>query len=859
METGAGTRTGARMVLCDDAGGRGQRPSRTRWTQWAAVVLMAAASLTDAEAQGPLTGSVRGTVRESGGVVPGVTVVLLDEETKASREVVANGVGEYSFTDLPPGTYTIRAALAGFRVFEQRGLGLDAQQVRTLDIELQVGGLEEVVVVTAGGFEQKIAEAPASISVISQEVLRARQYDNLAEALTAIEGVDVRQNTGKTGGLEISIRGMPSAYTLYLIDGRRQNNLSDVTPNGFSDTANNFIPPLSAIERIEVIRGPMSSLYGSDAVGGVVNIITKRTPDIWSASLELDHLAQQRQGYGGSTNASLYGAGPLIDGRLGLAVRGRVLSRGASNLQFADGSTVSRRGVAAVEGDNTNWGTRFTLTPNEVHEIAFDIEQGRQTYNNDDCQLGTLDGWSGTEWDGCLAVSTQASGYNDELRFNRDQIAVSHRANLSVGFWESALTYKETTTIGRTVPGTLGVAWGSSFPGVVGGAPRMLESTDIIVDTKLIVPVHRRHTLTLGAQYLGAEGKDGLATAVFQQRSLAAFGEDTWRILDGLRLTFGGRYEHHQAFGGHVNPRGYLTWTASNRWTVKGGIGRGYRVPTVNQLHDGINGAILQGTFLTIGSPDLKPETSTNYEVGFYFDSLAGFNANLTVFHTDFSDMIGVGVPIPNCWSATAPNLPGCLDFGSGFTQENFAQSINVDSAMSQGAELSARWLFAPRWSVSGNYTYTNTEQKSGVDHGMPITPQPRNIVNTSLDWDATARLQVWLRSEHFDSRPRFPNRYENLTPADRAAVDGLGRLKGYNQFRLGGTYRIGSNVTVNASVYNLFDQDFLECGSYVTNTGATACGPRFFQLGRVPAGHTTFWGTNQDRRSFWLSISTDF
>jgi len=139
--------------------------------------------------------------------------------------------------------------------------------------------LDELVV-SAAGYEQKITDAPASISVISQEALEQSSFSNLAEALETVEGVDVRQSTGKTGGLNISIRGLSSEYTLILIDGRRQNSPGNVTPNGFNSTSTSFIPPLSAIERIEVIRGPMSTLYGSDAIGGVVNIITKKVPGL---------------------------------------------------------------------------------------------------------------------------------------------------------------------------------------------------------------------------------------------------------------------------------------------------------------------------------------------------------------------------------------------------------------------------------------------------------------------------------------------------------------------------------------------------------------------------------------------------
>lgn len=91
---------------------------------------------------------------------------------------------------------------------------------------------DNIMVVTASGYEQKIREAAASISVISQNELRQRNYNDLAQALSDVEGVDVNSSTGKTGGLDISIRGMPSAYTLILVDGIRQNGTSDVTPNG---------------------------------------------------------------------------------------------------------------------------------------------------------------------------------------------------------------------------------------------------------------------------------------------------------------------------------------------------------------------------------------------------------------------------------------------------------------------------------------------------------------------------------------------------------------------------------------------------------------------------------------------------
>src|SRR5215217_1054744 len=113
--------------------------------------------------------------------------------------------------------------------------------------------LDEIVV-TAAGFEQKIVDAPASISVITVEELQTRPYMTLLDAVRDLEGVDIGETRDKTGQGTVSMRGMGSDYTLILINGRRQNNHGDIYPNNFGGNQFNHIPPLDSIERIEVIR-----------------------------------------------------------------------------------------------------------------------------------------------------------------------------------------------------------------------------------------------------------------------------------------------------------------------------------------------------------------------------------------------------------------------------------------------------------------------------------------------------------------------------------------------------------------------------------------------------------------------------
>lgn len=131
---------------------------------------------------------------------------------------------------------------------------------------------EETLVVTAAATEQSVKDAPASISVITQQDLQRRPVQNLKDVLREVPGVQLTNEGDNRKG--VSIRGLSSGYTLILVDGKRVNSRNAVFRHNDFDL--NWIP-VDAIERIEVVRGPMSSLYGSDALGGVVNIITKKS------------------------------------------------------------------------------------------------------------------------------------------------------------------------------------------------------------------------------------------------------------------------------------------------------------------------------------------------------------------------------------------------------------------------------------------------------------------------------------------------------------------------------------------------------------------------------------------------------
>lgn len=703
------------------------------------------------------------------------------------------------------------------------------------------------MVVSASGYEQKITEAPASISVLTREQLQEKRFSSIAEALEDVEGVDVRGTTGKTGGLNISIRGMPSEYTLILIDGRRQNAPGDVTPNGFGETSTSFMPPPSAIERIEVIRGPMSTLYGSDALGGVVNIITRKVGKQWGASVGVEHTLQENSDYGDSSKINFYTSGPLIQDKLGLALRGSFYDRDSSELEFSDShAPVSTRGPSPVEAENWSGGGRLSLTPTANHDFTLDFDRSVQTYGNDECQLGTLDGLNSS----CTRTTTTANGYRDELRFEREQVTLAHTGRFAFGTLDSSLMHNTTETIGRTIPGTIGRTINPNLPGVIGGADRELETTNLVFDTKLVAPVGESNLLTVGGQWWEAEMDDGLALETFEQTTWALFAENEWRIRDDLALTLGARYDDHEAFGGNISPRAYLVWNASDTWTLKGGISKGYKTPNLNDLHDGINGVTSQGRVITIGNPDLDPEESTSTEFGVYYDNFEGFNANATLFHTKFKDKIMDG---PDIDCRVTPGAAPC-GLLSGTSQSTFGQLVNIGEARTQGVELATRIPVAAGWWVDANYTYTDSEQESGANKGRPLVNTPEHMLNARLNWQATARLKTWLSYEYRSETLRFLDARENVADADdRAVYDQVGNeLSDYSLFHLGASYKATSNLTLQATIYNLFDKDFLRSDAYISSDGLDYVS-EYSHSSRATSGYIP------EGRRLWLSANLTF
>ncbi|MDM1335811.1 TonB-dependent receptor [Acinetobacter pseudolwoffii] len=673
------------------------------------------------------------------------------------------------------------------------------------------------IVVSAAGFEQDIKNAPASISVVTKEDIEKKNATSIADLLADVPGVDVRNGVGKTGGLNVSMRGMKAEDTLILIDGRRQTTATDnIMPNGFSEASTSFMPPLSAIERIEVIRGPMSTLYGSDAMGGVINIITKKVSDVWNGNVTVSGNVMDSSKEADSWKTSFLVNGPIVNDKLGLQLRGSYYDRGESE-RINNGTSRDPRPTTA---ENYDVGAKLSFQADNQNALWLDGFQSVQTYDNADNRLGTQD------------TPAKASGYKNELEFTRNQIAIGHDGDYDFGIWNTYISHTETETDGRTLP-TEAFEKGSTSPLI--GSDRTLKSTDLVADSHIVSQLGN-HKVTGGLEFKKQTIEDNIARHItgkdkFDKDSWSIYAEDEWKIADSLGLTFGGRYEDHSGFGGHFSPRAYLVWNTNDILTIKGGITTGYKAPSAKDLENGLVDMSGQGKTYVFGNPNLKPETSTNYELGFNLQPTDKINFTTTAFYNQIEDAI-ISKDISD--QAICP-------------VEECSQDINAQEAKVYGAEASLQYAILPEWDIKASYTYTKSEVTDGGNEGLYYNNNPRDAFNLTSTWHINPDLDIWLQHEYKSSRTRFTSL---PTSGDNLEVYKMygNKFAGYNLFNLGTSYSVNEQVRVNMAVNNLLDKDFTE---HQTVNGVT--GYKYLSTGRSTSG------TYLPGRNYWLSVSYDF
>lgn len=604
----------------------------------------------------------------------------------------------------------------------------------------------EVIVVTAAGYEQQLKQAPASISVIDAEDLSKRFYRDALDAMLDAPGVVI---TGGGDKQDISLRGMGSAYTLILIDGKRQSSRETRTNSDSNGVEGAWTPPIGAIERIEVVRGPMSSLYGSDAIGGVINIITRKVPDAWKGELRFDSTIQESSDSGNIYQGNFFLTGPLLEEVLGLQLYGQYSKRDEDNIY---------NGYRDRKTDNIT--ARFALTPTENHDVFFETGFSNQII---DSTLGKTVAPL-AEGEACPRTGCPASSRTE---YETTRFSVSHTGRWGFGQSDSYVKHE-----------------------VFDNKTRHMKIRNTDVQSSWFVPLGEDHNLTTGVAYYYQDLTDKtgnqLDTGItdIDRYQWAVFAEDTWQLASTVALTGGLRLDKDQNFGEHFSPRLYAVWNPTEKLTVKGGISTGFKAPTLRQTVNGW-GQVSRGGNM-YGNPDLKAEKSINYEASVLYSVSRGTEAGFTVFYNEFEDKI-TRVACPATLCTDGPN-----QFGSDPTTY-----VNVDEAITQGIELILKHKFNEQFSASANYTFTDSEQRTGQYKGSPLNQLPRHLIQTSLKWQPSDAFNTWARVNYRgkESQPVTGPSTSSLVAPSYTFVD------------FGGSYNLTSAITLNAGVYNLFDK----------------------------------------------------
>ncbi|WP_431478718.1 TonB-dependent receptor domain-containing protein [Massilia eburnea] len=608
-----------------------------------------------------------------------------------------------------------------------------------------------VVVVTASMRAHTVAGAPAFTTVITAEDIAKSPANGLADLLR--DSVGVNNRTDENGRDEIRIRGLGGKYTLMLVNGKRVSSGGALWRGGDFDFSS---VPLSSIKRVEIVRGPMAALYGSDAMGGVINIITWPASKEWKGSVTGEYRTVD-SGYDGDqyrVGANLSGA---LNDTVSLSLAGERYDRDAWWGAPASDNTRTPR-LEEKKASNLTGTLTWQLSENQ----ALDFDLG---YNKD-------------ERPRVMYYYAFYPQWNFESRDIRDQeierktYGLTHRASWGWGNTTAYIT-RENAEIQDfntryNAPQQRTLKEENTYAKFYGNTSFGINALTAGIDL-------RRQVIRDAASYLD--------TGKVNTDSKAVFVEDELALAKDWHLTLAGRLDDHSVFGSHFSPKGYLVWQGSDVLTVKGGISKAFKAPDSYQLSKEYRIVSCGGSCFLAGNPELSPETSTNYELGFEVHQ-KGWDLTAVAFKNDVDDMIVA------TYDAAA----------------NARRWVNVAQAKTKGLELEASVQLHPSLTLSGNFTHLKADYVNENGKTTVLDNRPENVGRVGLAWTAVPGVQASLSANY--TGKQFYSEKE---------------LPGYTRVDLGLSAKAGKHWTLRTGVKNLTDVDLSKKSKDFS----------FFELGR--------------------------
>jgi outer membrane receptor for ferrienterochelin and colicins len=617
-------------------------------------------------------GQVEGRVRDASGlVVPRASVTLRNTLTGYYRQQETRESGEYAFAGLPEGQYSLLVSAPGLRN-ETRGVAVSRIQALVVDIQLPVAPAhQEVTVVSGSRVEELQQESPIKVEAVTRQEIQETGFERVSDVLAQIPGVVVRNNApgGLAGGQQID--GVDSRQVLVLQDG-----LPVIGARGIkSGIVNLDWQDVGKLERVEVAKGAASALYGSDAIGGAINMITREPREPFDLGLSLS---------GGSLGT--------VDGRINLGTRWKKLTF------FTD--------LENHRGDS------YGLVPGSVATVGPDFQRNdlltklRYAFN----ERASL-GFSATAWHNHQAgLSNSSVGLNQGTSNDSSQLysltgdfLLTHTTTLQARAYGARYDENSQSNLVGTNTAPYGFA--------------NLNERYHRLDSTMSQQIGAWQLLQGGVEwvqdlYRGANRLVG-DNAGQQVTMNDVWFQDRLQPFRRLTITLGGRFQHHSLYGDHVVPKTGLVHRLSDHWIVRGAFGKGFRAPDLGQLY--YRFANPSSFYQVIGNPMLRPETSTSISSGIWYQQNR-YRFGLNLFRNTLNDLIdiySVGTPQTSEQLAAllAPyGVP--LSFNPLLNRLTYLY-LNLNRARTEGFELNGDVALTRAVRLAGAYTFLEAIDRS--------------------------------------------------------------------------------------------------------------------------------------------------
>ena len=665
-------------------------------------------------------------------------------------------------------------------------LAAHAQQTDTARTDsVRTETLPEVVV-TGTGTEHLLRNAPVQTEIISRKMLDSYGGRSIEEILAGLTA-SFAFSEGDMGS-QMQLGGLGNNYILILIDGKRIHG--DV--GGENDLG--LIDP-QHIERIEIVKGAQSALYGSDAMAGVVNIITRKVRD--------ERLAVKDEGLQ-IDNSTRYGSYNDLRQHNGVALAiGPLTSYTNFQLQHTDGwqNTAEEYTEAQVITDSRNktvnaytlWqvAERLTYTPRKDIELyAEGTYYTKSIHRPQDGRHPSCDVYT---YDLMYRNASASTGGKWKLANGTDVVTLDVDWNKHAYYY----TYTATTlTDGYDPQGN----FTNYFPYFAGQTSLQSDQQRLMAHLKGVFAL-QASVLSVGAEYrydyLNAPMRTATGTA--DDWTAALYAQDEWNPLAWLNITAGLRLNENGGFGFRATPK-VSTMLSLGDFRVRAGWSQGFKTPTTKELHYRYLHTMGSSTFFNLGNTELKAQGSTYVSAGVEYRG-ERLTASVTGYHNRLDNMIAlVNVPL-----SEIPHDITSAYSGDGSSAIVARKYMNMEDARTLGVDVNLSYTFAEGMTAGGNYSWLDTQAHE-------YNTQHDRLEEVVIDGTAHHKWNAYLIWNH-----RFHKKYKlgaNLSTrgSSRRYYQNNGDGAPFQLWRLNTTHDLGTATShpftyrIEAGVDNIFN-----------------------------------------------------